>query len=159
MMARLGKKLGMSDRIGKYLQAGLNITAGDSRYKEKHENFRADSALYIRKDTALCLEIKKASMGDNWINERDKFYMFSKWCLDREINLEEAEIHARRAIDLVYPGKYRARVYNTVAEICYARGDINEAISMIFLAAKEDPDNILYRNQAKRFREGATQSE
>jgi len=151
MMIRLGRKLGMADRIGKYLLAGLNITAGDSRYKEKHENFRADSALYIKKDTALCLEIKKASMGDNWIDERDRFYMFSKWCLEREINLEEAEIHARRAIDLVYPGKYRARVLNTVAEICYARGDGEEAVKIISLAIEQQPENEFYQVQLEKF--------
>jgi len=153
MMARLANKLGQSSRISKYLQAGLDATAGDSRYKSKHDNLRADYALYIKTDTALCLEIKKTSMGENWGDQRDKFYSFAKWCLDREINLEEAEIHARRTIDMVYPGKYRAKVLNTVAEICFARGDREEAIKMISLAIDQNPDDIFYRTQAERFRE------
>ena len=47
---------------------------------------------------------------------------------------------------------YRARVLNTVADICFAQGKKDEAIRIINLAIEEDPDNRLYQNQLKRYR-------
>jgi len=151
MMARLARKLGKNVRIAKYLQTGIDATAGSAQYKELHELLKADYALQVENDTTKAISIKKATMGADWMNERDKYYEFSKWCLEREIDLEEAELYARRAVDMVYPGKYRAKVLNTVAEICYARGDKVEAVRMIKLAIDEEPGNEFYQTQLDKF--------
>lgn len=154
MMARLARKLGKNDRIVKYLNTGINASANSAQFREMHELLKADYALQVENDTAKAVSIKKASMGTDWMNERDKFYEFSRWCLEREINMEEAETFARRAVDLVYPGKYRAKVLNTVAEICYARGNNAEAVRIIKLAVEQEPENEFYRTQQVKFEAG-----
>ncbi|MEW5924840.1 MAG: hypothetical protein AB1746_12725 [Candidatus Zixiibacteriota bacterium] len=151
MMARLACKLGKNNRIAKYLNTCIDASAGSAQFGEMHELLKADYALQILNDTAKAVSIKKATMGPNWMNERDRFYEFSRWCLEREINLEEAELYARRAVDLVYPGKYRAKVLNTVAEICYARGNKTEAVKMIKLAVEQEPENEFYQTQQEKF--------
>jgi tetratricopeptide (TPR) repeat protein len=155
LMTRMGKKFNRSDDAAKYLQAGMTAALGPEENKKDptYRGLVADYKLYIDKDTVLAIKIKKLTLGQGWEEDRDKFYDYSKWCLEREINLEEAEAYARKAINMVYPGKFRARVYNTVADICFIRGKTEEAIRMINLAIDEDPDNRLYQNQLIKFQD------
>ncbi len=155
LITRLARKKGKTDRIEKYLQAGLDATEGsqNKRFVEARHEFMADYTLHVRADTAKVIKIKKASLGEGWENDRDTFYRFALWCLERKINLEEAETYARKTVNLVYTGKYRAKALNTVAEICEARGDITEAIKVINMAIQQDPDNDFYVEQLERFTE------
>ncbi len=153
IMARLARKLNQTDRIKRYLQAGINITANAREEKTRLTNidFKADYALHVNGDTTGALEIKTSGMPTDWRDQRDQFYAYSKWCLERKINMDEAERLARRTIDMVYPGVYRARVLSTVAEICLARGKQAEAIEMAQKAIAEDPDNRAYTRQLERY--------
>ena len=154
LITRVARKVSRTGEIARYLQIGIDATGkiGGEQAKQDNALLKADYTLYIEKDLVKATQIKKASLGSGWENDRDKFYEYAKWCLEREINLEEAEMYARKAINLVYPGKYRARVLGTVADICFARGNKDEAIRVINQAIAEDPDDLLYQNQLKRFR-------
>jgi tetratricopeptide (TPR) repeat protein len=155
LMTRLCRKFYRAKDAKKYLQAGIDIALGPNENKKDpmYRTLLADYKLYIEDDTTLATKIKKITLGQGWEEDRDKFYDYAQWCLEREINLEEAELYARKAINLVYPGMYRARVLNTVADICFARGKVEEAIKMINAAIDEDPDNRLYQNQLIRFQD------
>lgn len=155
LITRLARKKGKTDRIEKYLQAGLDATEGsqNKRFVKARHEFMADYTLHVRADTAKAVKIKKASLSEGWENDRDTFYQFALWCLERKINLEEAETYARKTVNLVYAGKYRAKALNTVAEICEARGNIAEAIKVINMAIQQDPDNDFYVEQLERFTE------
>jgi tetratricopeptide (TPR) repeat protein len=152
LMTRLSRKFDHYNGLEKYYQAAIDISTGD---KATQQLLKADYALCISNDTATATAIKKNTMGPGWENERDKFYEYAQWCLERRIHLDEAEMYARKAINLVYPGMYRARVLGTVAEICEARGDLDGAIEAAQLAINEEPDNLLYQNLLKRFQEAA----
>lgn len=153
LMTRVARKVGRTDEIAPYLQAGMTAALGPNENKKdpKYRELLADYLLYCEKNLSQATQVKKITLGKGWEDDRDRFYDYSKWCLEREINLEEAEMYARKAINLVYPGMYRARVLNTVADICFARGKTEEAIEIINQAIDEDPDNLLYRNQLKRY--------
>jgi len=155
LMTRLARKFDRYDGLGQYLVAAINITSQSPNDGSTHELLKADYALCIENDTLKATDIKKAAMGSGWEEQRDLFYEYSKWCLERKINLAEAEMYARKAINLVYPGMYRARVLGTVAEICEARGNYKEAIWNARQAISEDPDNLLYQNLLKRFQEAS----
>jgi tetratricopeptide (TPR) repeat protein len=154
LMTRLSRKFDHYQGLGKYIQAAIDISAGDNATQQL---LRADYALCITNDTVAALSIKKNTMGPGWENDRDRFYEYARWCLERRIKLDEAEMYARKAINLVYPGMYRARVLGTVAEICEARGNLDGAIEAAQSAMDEDPDNLLYRNLLKRFKDAAGQ--
>jgi hypothetical protein len=151
--ARVARKAGRTGDISKYLEAAIDATAGNPKHSESHQLILAEYALYVDLDTTEALRIKKASMGDGWENERDKFFAFAKWCLERKINLEEAEMYARRTINLVYPGRIRAMVLSKTAEICEARGKISEAIGLVEMAIEQEPDNRFYPNQLEKLRQ------
>ncbi len=155
MISRLSRKFKNTHALDKYLEAGLQASnsSRDKKLQESHDLLLAEQFLQIRGDTAEAVRIKKTSMGGGWKNNRDKFYAYAKWCLERKINLEEAETFTRRAIDLVYPGIYRARVLNTLAEICSARGKRTEAIQVTRLAIEQQPENPFYAKQLKLLEE------
>ena len=155
IMARLARKRGRTDEIAKYLQAGIDVTANsqDPKTRESHNLAQADFALHIDGDESKAVKIRKSGLGAGWDENRDKFYAFAKWCLDRKINLEEAELYARKTINMVYPGKIRAKVLNIVAEICFARGKTGEAVKVIGMAIEQEPENEFYAKQLKRFKE------
>ncbi len=157
IMTKLAKKKNETGQLAKYLRAGIDSTANSKgrKSRESHEQFLADYELYINRDTTKAINIRKASQGENWVNSPDKYYSFAEWCLERKINLEEAELYARRAANRASPGKLRAKVLNTVAEICYARGNTSEAIKWAKMAIIQDPDEEKYVKQFERFQEGS----
>ena len=151
-ITRLARDKDKTAEIGKYLDAGISITAGrqDKKSLEANALFRADSALYIANDTVKALQITKGSLGNGWESKPDKFYDFAKWCLERKIDLGEAEAFTRRAVGMASPGKFKAKVLNTLAEIRIARGDTSDAIKILDEAIDEDPDDDFYTRQWNR---------
>ena len=153
LMARLARRKDKVKTSGKYLLAGINAASNsrNARHQESYQLLRADYALHITGDTTGAVTLKKATMGDGWQENRDRFYEYSKWCLERRIKLGEAEQYARKTVNLVYPGKIRAMVLNTLAEIVFAQGDAIRAAGIIRLAIEQEPDNDFYPKQLRRF--------
>lgn len=154
-MSQLARKFNRFENLSKYLEAGMAATKGQPQEKlqQYYVLLEADYALHIEDDTEKALTIRKAGLGEGWENERDKAYTFAKWCLDRKINLEEAERITRRTLDQVFPGRFKAMVLNTLAEICAAQGNYKEAFRVIALAVRENPENDYYEEQFERFRQ------
>ncbi len=155
IISRLARKYDKTGRIAKYLQAGIDATSNGRKesVRESHMLFMADYALYVNIDTAEAVNIKKTSLGDNWLSNPEKYYGYAKWCLERKIKLDEAEHYAREAGKRAYAGEFRAKVLNTLAEIVFIRGDTNEAIRLIDMAIEQDPEKDSYKEQRKRFQE------
>jgi tetratricopeptide (TPR) repeat protein len=153
-MSRVARKFDRTDRLAKYLLAGIDVTAGSrtSKMTELHTIFSADYALHIDGDTARAVEMKKASLGDDWQTNPDKFYDYAKWCQERKIMLDEAEHFARQAANRAYAGEFKGKVLNTLAEIYYEKGNNDEAIKTILLAIEQDPEYEFYEDQLKKFR-------
>ncbi len=108
---------------------------------------RIEYILQIDHDTSKAIGTKKESMGEDWLKNPEKFFTFSKWCLERRINLEEAEWLARNAIKYAKGAEFKSQVYNTVAEICFVRDNLEDAISFLDLAIEQDPGNIQYQDK------------
>lgn len=153
IMARLGRKKETTDRIGKYLQAAIDITANrrDAKSQEDNTLLKSEYALYIDKDTTRAIEIKKSTMSPSWENSPEEFYSFARWCLERKIDLEQAERFTRQAVQLASPGEFKGKVLSTLASICDARGNHQEAIKQIKLAIAEDPKNSNYMERLEEW--------
>lgn len=153
LMAKLARKLKATDRLAKYLQAGVTASAGssDADMQLNHQMLLADQALYVAVDTAGALAIKKASRGSSWETNPRLYFEFATWCWERRINLEQAEMFARQATDKAGEGPFKAKHMNILAEICFARGKMAEAVSLMQTAIDQDPDNIYYPRQLERF--------
>ena len=110
-----------------------------------------DKYIYISGDTVKAIELKKQSLPKNWQNDPSSLNSFAWWCFEHKFNLKEAEKLARRGVKLAKPGKEKAMIADTVAEICFARKNKSEAVKFAKLAAAEDPDNQFYKKQLERF--------
>jgi len=154
LMCRLSRKFDRTDSLAVLIEAGLDATASASTgdLKDANSLLRSEYALQIDADTTKAIAIKKQSMGEGWQGDRDVAFAFAKWCLERRVNLDEAEAIARKTVDLVYPGVYRARVLSTLAEILDAQGRTKEAMAKVVLAIEQSPDDPYYMNQLKRLR-------
>jgi len=155
IMANIFRNKNISGDLAEYLQAGIEATSGsrNDKFREYNALLRADYALHIENDFAKAVQIKKASMGAGWESDRDKSFAFARWCLDRKINLEEAEDYARRTVNQVLPGKRRAIVLNTLAEIYYYQGESDKAVKIIKMAIEQDPEKEFYKEQLEKFLE------
>lgn len=112
-------------------------------------------ALHVTRDATRAVELKRASMDEGWLEDPDALNAFAWWCFEHEINLEEAETLARKGVELSPPGKSRAQILDTVAEICHLRGRSAEAADLEARARREDPADPLYKKQEARFRTSA----
>ncbi len=152
LMTRLAVKAGQLDKLKKYLKAGIEVSALSKNQQMQSANIdlQADYALYIEKDVQKAIGIKKTTMARGWQDNRDAYYMFAKWCLIRKINLDEAEMFVRKTLPQVQPGKYRARVFTTLAEILEANNKIDGALEARKNAVAHDPENDYYQKELER---------
>jgi S-methylmethionine-dependent homocysteine/selenocysteine methylase len=95
--------------------------------------------------------MKKANMAEGWMDNAGDLNEFSWWCFENHINLEEAEKMARRGIKLAEPGREKAMILDTCAEIVNALGNHADAVELTKMAMKEDPESKYYQSQLKRF--------
>jgi tetratricopeptide (TPR) repeat protein len=153
VMSRLARKLKKEDQLEKYLQVGITLTANarDEKDKSKHDALKIEYMLQVEHDTAKAINAQKNSLGSDWRRKPDKFYNFAKWCLERRVNLPEAENIARHATKYAQDGDFKAQVYNTVAELCYVQGKLEEAIEFVDLAIGQDPGNTNYQDNQERY--------
>lgn len=66
--------------------------------------------------------------------------------------MREADQLGRKGVKLAKPGREKAMILDTVAEIINLIGFPEDSYSLIGQAVKEDPDNEYYQKQLARFR-------
>ncbi len=149
----VAKKAGTPERQKPYLQAAMNATAGTKNEDllKFRQGMAVSYALVVEGDTKKALKLKRSSMKGNWTEDAMQLNSFAWWCFENNVNLVEADDLARKGVELASPGKKKAMILDTVAEICNARGSCNSALEYIQLALREDPENEYYQDQFERF--------
>lgn len=107
--------------------------------------------LRITGDTQKAVEARKSILPEGWRDDADQLNAFAWWCFENDVNLEEAERLARRGVELARPGEQKAQILDTAAEICNARGDCRDAVTLMERAVAEAPDDAYYQQQLERF--------
>ena len=157
ILSKLARRREATDRIGPYLKAG--ISASDARRDDKglklNADLKADFALYAEHDTLGAIAIKKAALGENWTTDLNTYYPFGSWCYERRINLVEAQRYVQHACERASDGPFKARHLSLLANICEARGFIDEAVRHAEQAVEQDPENESYTKQLDRLREAS----
>jgi tetratricopeptide (TPR) repeat protein len=115
-------------------------------------NLNISYALLIEKDEKKAVKLKKASLPEGWENNASYINSFSWWCFENKINLKEADQLGRKAVKLAQPGREKAMILDTVAEIVNLIGFPEDSVGLMERAIKEDPDNEYYKKQLDRFR-------
>ncbi len=104
-------------------------------------------------------QLKKESMKEGWLEDANGLNAYAWWCFENGVNLVEAEALARRGIELAEPGTEKAMVLDTAAEICNARGNCRDSVTLIQQAIAEDPEDESYPRQLERFQKILASSE
>lgn len=112
---------------------------------------RITGLLKITKDFDAAVALKRTTLEEGWMDSASALNGFAWWCFENGVNLEEAEQLARRGAELAEPGKEKAQILDTVAEICNARGDCRDAVTLIEQAIAEAPGEAHYKKQLERF--------
>jgi|GEM_PF-298655 len=141
--------------ISKGLKYASNMAAPDDYAQQVAKKLKIDEALLVSKDVAKAVELKKSTLAENWMNNADQLNNFSWWCFQNGVNLEEAASLAEKGVSISEAGKQKANVYDTLAEIQFARGKTDLAISAIKKAIEENPSNDHFKKQLERFKKAA----
>ena len=154
-MSNLAKEGGKTEDVAKYLSIGINDAKGSDNpdVKQLNDYLEIDYSLYVAKDTAKAVEYKKATLGDNWMEDPQQLNSFAWWCYENNCDLEEAETLAKKAVELSEPGSSRAMILDTVAHICKSLGKNDDAIKYMEMAAKDDPGNKGYQTTLEKFKQ------
>lgn len=157
LVSKLARRRDATDRIAKYLQAGIAATGArrDDKGLKLHSELKADQALYVNSDTLGAIELKKAGLGDNWDSDLNNYFPFASWCYERRIGLEEAQRFVQTASQRASDGSFKAKHLSLLANICEARGEIADAVRYAEQAVMQDPDKEAYAKQLERMRGAA----
>jgi tetratricopeptide (TPR) repeat protein len=122
---------------------------------QARKELMADQALHVLRDPERAVALKREAMPAGWRESASDLNGFAWWCFEGRVNLPEAEECARRGVELAAAGKEKAMILDTLAEIVSARGNPQEAVSLIQQAIDQAPDDRYYPRQLERFRTAA----
>lgn len=151
-MARQQDRL---DMVGPYIEAGLKLASASDNPEavRAHNELMVAKALYVTHDNDAAVKFKKATMPEGWTEDAGELNSFAWWCFENLVNLEEAEQLTRKGIELAQPGKQKAMILDTLAEICNILDNCTESVEVARMAVAEDPENEFYKKQLARFEE------
>ncbi len=138
-----------------YLKAAVERTEGsdDPDLQKARQNLLVDYTLHVEGDKDKAVDLKRDSMAEGWKEDSAALNDFAWWCFENGVNYEEAEAMGRIGVELAEPGKSKAMILDTVAELCHAQGKTKEALELMRQAATEDPDDEYFQKQVTRFEE------
>jgi tetratricopeptide (TPR) repeat protein len=155
MMDYVGKKAEQPRLVVPYLEPALKATEGteDAGLAKSRQGLEIQHALLVLDDKDKARELKLASMPEGWKEDASGLNAFAWWSFENKVGLEDAELLARQGVELAAPGKERAMILDTAAELCNARGNCDDAVELMRQAVEEDPDSKYYAKQLTRFEE------
>lgn len=139
----------------RYLTAAVRLSEGsdDEKVLKYRPDLLVDHALVVEGNANKAVSLKRANMPEGWKEDASHLNGFAWWCYESGVNLAEAEELARLGIDLAEPGRQKASILDTAAEICNARGSCEDAVELIKMAIAEAPEEKYFQDQLKRFEE------
>jgi len=154
IVANVARRTGHTGRIEPYLTAGIEATfrRTDEAGIDLHRDLLADYALHVLNDTTEALSVKKRALGERWESDPERYFRFGEWCYRRNINLAAAEEYVRRASQKASGDKFQATHLRLLAEICYARGKVDEAIELANQALTLDPTAFWFEEKLIEWR-------
>ena len=136
-----------------YLKAAIDATAGatDEQTQQFRRELLAEQALHITREPERAVALKRETMPAGWMARASDLNSFAWWCFEGRVNLPEAEALARQGVELAEAGREKADILDTLAEIVNARGNPQEAVTLIQQAIQEAPDYKYLSRQLERF--------
>jgi tetratricopeptide (TPR) repeat protein len=136
-----------------YIAAGLAASEGtdDPELLKDRQGLLISEALLVKNDPELALGLVREGLPEGWEEDAGRLNGFAWWCFENEVNLEEAEMLARKGAELAEDDAQKGQILDTAAEIAYLRGNQAEAVALIQQAIDLNPDSEGYGKQLDRF--------
>lgn len=159
-MSRLANRLEKTDEMTKYLERGIEAAGKttDEEILRSATTIKIDYNLYVTGDKNKAIELKKSTYDEGWTEDPGRLNSFAWWCYVENVNLEEAEKLAIKAVELSEPGHEKAMILDTVANLCKAQGKMDDAIKYMEMAVAEDPDDEGFKETLEKFKEELPES-
>lgn len=151
-LVRAGERIG-SEAISPYIaMARPHVEKIEAEaLQERKQRFMVNHALFVEQDEDRAVRLMKATLSEDWHEDPAALNRFAWWSFTHRVNLQEAELLARRAVELSEPGALQANALDTLAELVNLRGNEAEARQLIERALELDPENEYLQNQLTRF--------
>ncbi|MCU0230996.1 MAG: hypothetical protein MUC67_06410 [Acidobacteria bacterium] len=122
----------------------------DAEKKQSLEQLQIVRARAIENDPAKAIALKQKTFGEGWQDDPSELSEFARFLVRNDLDLDEAERVARRAVELSEPGRERSRAAETLARVLEKRGERDEAIAALETALQGAPyDKGLKRRLAE----------
>jgi len=144
-----------------YVQTAVERTAEseDPEVQQQRAKLLPDYTILVEKDEAKGVALKKQGLNEGWMDDPDALNGFAWWCYMHRVNLEEAFTLAQRGVELAGAPEDKAEILDTVAEICNAKGDCQNAIVYIQQAIELNPGRDYYKRQLTKFEEALAEAQ
>jgi tetratricopeptide (TPR) repeat protein len=154
-MVFLARETEDQDLRVQYLKTGVESTrdSKDEEIAKRREKLMPDYALHVEKNPEKAVELRRAGMPEGWMEDPGQLNNYAWWAFENGADTKEALALARKGAELAPPGKERAMILDTAAELCNVLDDCHQAIELTNLAIAEDPENEFYPKQLERFQE------
>lgn len=153
-MNTLAKRAGKKDEQKLYLERGMKAAAKtpDAGLVKYATELQIEYNLYFTGEKMKAVELKKSTYSEGWQEDANKLNSFAWWCYENDVNLEEAEQLAIKAINLSEPGRAKAMILDTAAHICKARGNMTDAVKYMEMAVSENPEDESWKTTLEQFK-------
>ncbi len=153
IMTQVAKLTGAPDRAAPYLEKALaaDVDPEDENMVRSRGRLAVDGALIIDKDEAKADKLMRASLPEDWDSSPRYLNRYAWWCFENQVNMDEGLELALKGAELAEDDNARARILDTVAELCNALGNCGEAVEHMKRAVDIQPDNQSYKDQLARF--------
>ncbi|MCB1041880.1 MAG: thioredoxin family protein [Acidobacteria bacterium] len=140
------------------LKQNYERLSADKEAQRAASHFKVDYLLLVEQDKQGAYEAKLANLSDDWQTQPNELNNVAWWCFENNVMLAEARGYAVKGIALSEPGRGKAMILDTLAEIEHALGNTGEAIKYMEQAIAEDGASNYYKKQLDRFKKAAQES-
>lgn len=140
-------KAHLKSAVAYYQAQGVDL-ANDAKFAD----LWADAALHLDGNKEEAAKRYLAGMPENWREDAGKLNSYAWWCFENEVNVSEARDLAAKGVALSEPGKGKAMILDTQAELEHLIGNTAAAVNLTEQAIKENPTSAFYKKQLERFR-------
>ena len=153
-MARWCRLTDRDSLMAHYLRTGIRVAekSDDGGPGKRFKTLQSDMALYVDQDTARAVVLIKDYLPKDWKDDARFVMFFCHWCYTKNVNLDEADSLAERAVSLAKPGQERARILYQLATMPLSGGQHREALSLLERSDAEDPGNSSVRTLMRNIR-------
>jgi len=136
-----------------YITSALKASEGstDEAIIAGRQPLEINYALLAEKDSAKALTLFRKTMPTDWQSDANQLNRFAWWCFENDVNLEEAQALALKALERADSDAMRSNILDTAAEICNKLGNCDDAVAYMKKAVALNPDKEYFQTQLIRF--------